>query len=310
MTATASPASSLKVVPSGHHLGARIEGVDLSQPMTDATLATVRETLGRYGVISFPSQTLSAQQLHDFSGQFGSLEINVGGMFQEPGLPQVMILSNITKDGKPVGIGDAGQDWHTDMSYSGTVAYANVLHALHVPARDGKPLGGTLFADMAAAYDALPESVRARIDGRTATHDFEKFWEMMRRERNSPRPPLSEAQRRAKPPVSHPMVLVHPVSGRRSLYANPGYAMFIDGMPCDESDALLAMLFEHQVQERFIFKFDWTVGDVLMWDNLRVIHKALADYGPTEHRMMKRCQVMADKVLPRGTAGAALGAHA
>ena len=307
---TASTQSTLNVVPAGTHLGARIEGLDLSKGMAPETLAAVRAALAQYGVISFPRQTLTAQQLHDFSAQFGSLEINVGGIFQEPGLPQVMILSNITQDGKPIGIGDAGQDWHTDMSYSGTVAYANVLHALKVPQRNGQPLGGTLFADMAAAYDALPQAVRERIDHRTATHDFEKFWEMMRRERNSPRPPLSEAQRRAKPPVSHPMVLVHPVSGRRSLYANPGYAMFIDGMPRAESDALLEMLFAHQVEERFIFKFNWTEGDVLMWDNLRVIHKALADYGPTEHRMMKRCQVMADKVLPRGTAGAALSAHA
>lgn len=310
MTASSITDTSLQIVASGHHLGARIEGLDLSQSLSPATISAVRQALGRYGVISFPRQTLSAQQLHDFSAQFGSLEINVGGMFQEPGLPQVMILSNIVKDGKPVGIGDAGQDWHTDMSYSGTVAYANVLHALVVPQRDGKPLGGTQFADMAAAYDALPESVRARIDGRTATHDFEKFWEMMRRERNSPRPPLTDAQRRTKPPVSHPMVIVHPVSGRRSLYANPGYAMFIDGMPREQSDELLEMLFAHQVQERFVFTFQWTVGDVLMWDNLRVIHRALADYGPTEHRMMKRCQVMADRVLPRGTAGAAVGAHA
>ena len=129
----ASTQSTLHVVPAGTHLGARIEGLDLSKGMAPETLAAVRAALAQYGVISFPRQTLTAQQLHDFSAQFGSLEINVGGIFQEPGLPQVMILSNITQDGKPIGIGDAGQDWHTDMSYSGTVAYANVLHALKVP---------------------------------------------------------------------------------------------------------------------------------------------------------------------------------
>jgi taurine dioxygenase len=299
-----------RVTPGDKPLGASVEGLDLSIPLDDAQLRAVRETLGRHGVLRFPGQILSAANLHDFSARFGTLEINVGGIFQEPGLPQVMILSNIVRDGKPIGIGDAGQDWHTDMSYSATVAFANVLYALQVPHRDGRPLGATRFADMAAAYDALPAEVRARIDGRTATHDFEKFWEMMRRERNSPRPPLTEAQRKAKPPVSHPLVMVHPLSGRRTLYANPGYAMHIDGMPRDESDELLAMLFAHQVEERFIFTFEWTEGDVLMWDNLRVIHKAMADYRPDEPRLIKRCQVMADQILPGGTAGAALSVDA
>jgi len=298
-------ATGIRVVPSGTGLAASVEGLDLARPLDDGQFRAVIDAIAAHGVLCFPAQRLTSQQLFEFSSRFGTPEINVGGMYQEPGLPQVMVLSNIVRDGKPIGIGDAGQDWHTDMSYSGTVAFANVLYALEVPHRDGRPLGETRFSDMAAAYDTLPEDVRAKIEGRTATHDFEKFWEMMRREKNSPRPPLSAAQRAAKPPVSHPLVLRHPLSGRRTLYANPGYAMFVDGMDRAESDALLAFLFEHQVQERFVHVHRWTQGDLLMWDNLRTIHKAIGDYGPTEPRLIKRCQVMADRMLPRGTAGAA-----
>jgi taurine dioxygenase len=303
-----SDTTGIRVVPSGAGIAATVEGLDLARPLTDAQHRAVIDAIAAHGVLRFPSQSIDSRQLFDFSARFGTPEVNVGGIFQEPGLPQVMILSNIVRDGKPIGIGDAGQDWHTDMSYSGTVAFANVLYALEVPHRDGRPLGETRFSDMAAAYDALPGDVKAKIEGRTATHDFEKFWEMMRREKGSPRPALTPAQRAAKPPVSHPLVLRHPLSGRRVLYANPGYAMFVDGMDRTESDALLAFLFEHQVQDRFVHVHRWTKGDLLMWDNLRTIHKAIGDYRPDEPRLIKRCQVMADKVLPNGTAGAAAGA--
>jgi taurine dioxygenase len=275
----------------------RLENVDLSKTLTDTEFEGVVQALGRHGVICFPRQTLTSRQLHDFSARFGTLEINVGGMFQDPELPEVMILSNIVRDGKPIGIGDAGQDWHTDMSYSRTVAFANVLYGIEIPVKDGRALGNTNFADMAAAWDDLPADVKRTLEGRQALHDFAKFWDMMRRERNSPRPPLSEEQRRKKPPVHHPVSFRHPVSGRTILYANPGYTVRIEGLPEQESDELLAFLFEHQVQSKFVHSFSWTPGDVLMWDNLRVIHKALSDYGPDTPRHIKRCQVMADRIF-------------
>ena len=141
--------------------------------------------------------------------------------------------------------------------------------------------------------------MQARLETLTATHDFAKFWDMMRARggEDSVRKPLTEAQRRQKPPVSQPMVLRHPLSGRRILYANPGYTMRIDGLPAAESDALLAMLFEHQVQPKYQFAHRWTEGDVLLWDNIRTMHNAVPDYGPDEHRLIRRCQAMADRVF-------------
>ena len=155
-----------------------------------------------------------------------------------------MILSNIVEDGKPIGLADAGQDWHTDMSFSKTVAFVNVLYALSVPHRDGRPLGATPFASMTAAYDALPDDVKQRIEGRTATRNFEKFWELMRQRGGvyTSRAPMTEEQKRQKPPVSHPMMMVHPISGRKILYADPGYTVSIDGMEKDERDELLELV--------------------------------------------------------------------
>jgi len=149
----------IEVMPTGEVLGATIEGLDLAAA-SDRDIAPVIQALGRYGVIRFPRQLLSAADFRNFSSRLGELEINVVGAFQEPGQPEVMILSNIVEDGRPVGLADAGQSWHTDMSYSKVVAFANVLYAIEVPQRDGQPLGATEFCDMCAAYADLPDELK------------------------------------------------------------------------------------------------------------------------------------------------------
>src|SRR5258706_4298492 len=154
-----------------------------------------------------------------------------------------MILSNLVENGKPIGLADAGQDWHTDMSYSSTIALANVLYGIRIPRRGGKPLGATEFANMNAAYEGLPAEMKRDLEGMTVLHDFDKFWEMMRREKGSKRSPLTEAQKKAKPPASHPAFLRHPLKGQRVLYCNPGYAARINGLPQKESDEMLPYLF-------------------------------------------------------------------
>jgi len=285
----------LKLTPSGQSLGATIEGLDLAQPLPDVEHAAVVAALGRYGVLRFPRQSLTGRQLADFSARFGTLEVNVAGSHQEPGVPEVMILSNIVENGKPIGFADAGQGWHTDMSYSRRFAFANVLYGIRIPLRDGSPLGATEFSNMHAAYEGLPADLKRRLEGMTVLHDFEKFWEMMRREKGSKRPPLSDAQRKAKPPVSHPAVLTHPLTGRKVLYANPGYAVRINELPEKESAELLEFLFAHQLAPEYRYAFHWQEGDVLVWEDIGTIHNAVADYGPGEHRLIKRCQVMADR---------------
>ena len=282
------------VIPGGHTLGATIEGLDLAKLSEDEFDLAMR-SLGDYGVLRFPKQELTAAELRAFSARFGDLEVNVANSYQEPGLPEVMILSNIVENGKPLGLSDAGQSWHTDMSYSKTIAFCNVLYGIRIPHRNGEPLGNTEFCDQRAAYDALPEDLKSKLEGKTVLHDFNKFWEMMRREKGSARPALTEAQRAAKPPVSHPIFLTHPITGRRALYANPGYSMRINELAEKESDEILEFLFEHQTKPEFKFAARWQVGDVLMWDNMRLIHNAVADYRADEPRYIKRCQVMATR---------------
>jgi len=286
----------MKIIPSGESLGARIEGLDLGKALAPAELEAVLQALGKYGVVRFARQTLTGRQLAGFSAQLGDLEINVGSAgYQEPGVPEVMILSNIVENGRPIGLADAGQGWHTDMSYSRMIAFANVLYGIKIPKRNGQTLGATQFANMQAAYADLPADVKRTLEGKTVLHDFEKFWEMMRREKGSKRPPLSDAQRRAKPPVSHPVFLRHPLTGNKVLYANPGYAMRINELPQKESNEMLEFLFRHQLQPKYLYTSHWEEGDVLVWEDIGTIHSAVADYGPDEHRLVKRCQVMANR---------------
>ena len=286
----------MRVTGSGHALGATIEGLDLARPLTDEAFDLILDALGRYSVIRFPRQELSGRDLANFSSRFGKLETNVASThYQEPGVPEVMVLSNIVENGRPIGLADAGQGWHTDMSYSRTIAFANVLYGIRIPHRDGKPLGATEFSNMQAAYEGLPADLRKRLDGMTVLHDFNKFWEMMRREKGSKRPPLTEAQRKAKPPVSQPIFLTHPLTGRKVLYANPGYSMRINELPEKESGEVLEFLFAHQLKPEYRYTSHWQAGDVLMWEDIGTIHSAVADYGPDEHRLIKRCQVMATR---------------
>jgi taurine dioxygenase len=289
----------MEIIPSGQVLGARIEGIDLADPLSEADFRTVLRALGQHGVLCFPHQTLGTPAFAAFGKRFGDLEVNVANMFHEPGFPEVMILSNqIGADGRPVGLNDAGQGWHTDMSYSKDIALANVLHAQAVPVRNGKSVGETQFRNMHAAYDELPDDLKHRLEGRTATHDFEKFWEVMRQRPGSRRAALTAEQKAKKPPVHQPLIRTHPLTARKILYANPGYTMWIDGMDRHESDTILDYLFRHQERADFLYAHRWSVGDVLMWDNIGTVHNAVADYVPTEPRYMRRVQVMATLDYP------------
>lgn len=277
-------------------LGARLLDVDLSRPLGDNEFASLLAALGEHGVLHAPAQSMDAAQLAALGSRLGTLEVNVANKYHAPGIPEVMILSN-KRDaaGRAVGLGDAGQGWHTDMSYSADIALANILHAKEVPVRGGVALGSTRFLDMHAAAADLPDDIRSRIQGRRALHDFEKFWDMVRKRPGSERGPLTPEQRAKKPPVWQPLLRRHPITGREVLYANPGYATRIEGLEKPESDAILEFLFRHQTQRKYLYAHSWSPGDVLMWDNIGTIHNAVADYSEAEPRYILRVQVMADR---------------
>jgi len=248
--------------------------------------------------LRFPNQNLGPGDVSRFSALFGDIQGNpIGPLDTTREFPEVGTLSNLKENGVYIGSPDAGQDWHTDMTYRDVAGFVNVLYGIRIPHRDGKPLGGTEFSNMHMVHDALPNEIRARLEGKTATHDFEKFWENMRQNHGSQRPALTDEQRLRRPPVSHPTLLTHPITGRKVLYCNPGFTDHIDGIDRAESDELLAFLFEFQLREKFRYTHHWTEKDLLIWDNLGTIHRAIADYRPDEIRLIRRCQVMATKIF-------------
>ena len=288
----------LTIEPTGAVLGATARGIDLAQPLGEREMAMILLALGRYGVLRFPDQHLDLAAQKRFSEQFGEIQ-GPATRERDPtnGFPEIDILSNLKQDGKYIGSPDAGQDWHTDMTYREIPGFVNVLYGIRIPHRDGKPLGGTEFSNMHLAYEELPDDIKARLDGMTATHNIEKFWEHMRQVHNSPRPPMTEAQRRRRPPVVHPVFLTHPITGNKVLYCNPGFVVRINELPERESDEILEYLFAHQLQPQFRWTNVWAENDLLIWDHLGTLHRAIADYRPDEIRLIRRCQVMATKVF-------------
>ena len=285
----------MKVTPLGPYAGARIDGLDLSAPLEAAAFAALEDAFDRHGVVAISDQRLDEPALIAFSRRLGELEINVASSFRHPQYAHVNILSNKRKaDGTLLGAPDAGEGWHTDMSYNALPARASILYALEVPMRGGEPIGDTLFASMTAAYEALPPALQMRLEGLEAVHHFAKFYDYMIRERGSPRAPLTAAERAAKPPVTHPMVVRHPHTGRKCLYADPGYSIEVVGLPPEESKGLLEFLFAFLTQAAFQYRHKWRVGDVLMWDNISTIHMATGGYAAHEPRLMWRTQVRGD----------------
>lgn len=285
---------SMTVTPLGQHVGARIDGIDLGRPLDDATFASIEQAFHQHGVIAISDQRLDEPALIAFSRRFGVLEVNVASSFHHPTYPHINILSNKRRpDGTRLGSPDAGQGWHADMSYNPVPARASILYALEVPMRGGEPLGDTLFAGMAAAYEALAPALKARLERLQAEHHFSKFYDYML-DKGSPRPRLTEGQKASKPPVIHPMVVRHPHTGRKCLYCDPGYTVRVLGLAEAESAALLRELFAFQTQEQFLYRHKWRVGDVLMWDNIATIHMATGGYADHEHRLMHRTQVLGD----------------
>lgn len=288
----------VEVEPSGAVLGATIHGADLSRRLGDDDFGVILHALGHHGVLRFPNQTLEPGDVSRFSALFGEIQGNpIGRMDTKRDHPEVGILSNLKENGAYIGSPDAGQDWHTDMTYRDVAGFVNVLYGVRIPMRDGRALGGTEFSNMHMVYEALPADIVARLDGAVGIHDFTKFWDHMRNNRNSPRPPLTDEQRRMRPPVPHPLFLTHPITGRKVLYCNPGFTDHIQGLPRAESDELLAWLFDFQLREQFRYTHHWTEKDLLIWDNLGTIHRAIADYRPDEIRLIRRCQVMATKIF-------------
>lgn len=280
------------IVPSGGLLGADIIGFDASTEPDAGDMALIRNSFAQYGVLCFRDQSLDEAQLVAFTHCFGETESYVLSDYSLDDHPEILIVSNIVEDGEKIGLSDAGTTWHTDMSYIPAPPAATLLYAKEVPvADDGRILGDTLFASTAAAYDALPQDLKNRLEGRQTVHSYEAKHARRAEEGKSDRKPITQAQRDSLPPVSHPVIRTHPQSGRRCIYVVAGECVGIGGIPDDEATEILEMLAKHTVEPAFHFRHKWQRGDVLIWDNCLVQHLAIHDYTLPQRRLMLRTTV-------------------
>ena len=270
-------------VPATASVGVEVRGVDLRKPLHDKAFGLLEDAFNQHGVMFLRGQNLKAEDQIAFARRFGELEVNFNSdLYGLPGVPEIFIIGNIEEDGKAVALKGVGTTWHSDMCYAATPPRATMLYALEVPQLHGLTLGDTCFASAAAAWDALPATIREQLEDKCATFDF--------RGRQRSRPVSDETIARY-PPVEHPLVRVHPATGRKSLYVMRDDCTAVSGLPDEEAQQLIAALADHILRPEFIYRHQWQPGDLLMWDNCTVQHRAIADYALPQRRCMYRATI-------------------
>ncbi|CAN5270712.1 TauD/TfdA family dioxygenase [soil metagenome] len=288
--ATLDTATRFDIRPLDAPLGAEIVGLDLTRPLDDEDFARIHRAHLDHHVLVFRDQRITPQQHIDFSRRFGPLQIHVLKNFQLQGHPEVLIVSNIKENGQPIGLGDAGYYWHSDLSYKERPSLGSLLHAQELPAEGGD----TLFANQHAAWEQLPPVLKHAVENLTAEHSYLAKYEELRA-RSPWRPKLTEAQIAEVKPVVHPVVRTHPENGRRALFVSEHFTTRIVGLTEHESRALLDELFARSTQPQFVYRHQWQPNDLVFWDNRSVMHLAA---GTPDHlrRRMNRTTIEGDEV--------------
>ena len=257
------------IVPFDAPLGAEVIGLDVGAPLDDDDVAQLHQAHLDHHVLVFRNQQISPRQQVRFSRRFGPLQIHVLRQFQLASNPEVLVISNIREHGQPIGLGDAGHFWHSDLSYKAIPSLGSMLHAQELP-RDG---GDTLFANQHSAWDTLPDDLRAAVRDARAEHRYlAKYAELQKL--NPWRPDLTQAQIDEVVPAIHPVVRTHPETGRLALFVSEHFTTRIIDVPAATSDALLQALFEHSTRAELIYRHQWQSGDMVFWDNRSVTHQA------------------------------------
>jgi taurine dioxygenase len=271
----------LGVRPLSPALGAEITGVDLSEDNDERIFAQIRDAWHQNLVILLRDQRLSEEDEVRFAEKFGPPAVIHTKQFVR-NHPAVMLISNIREDGKPIGaLPDGEMHFHTDQCHQERPAMASMLYAIEVPSVGGN----TLFANGYKAYETLPADIKRRIDGRKALNAYDYDSAATKRGTR-----LADGV----PSYAHPVVRTHPATGRKALYVNRLMTVRIEGLPAQESDELLDLLFDHQERREFVYEHVWRPGDLLMWDNRCTLH-ARTDFSAGERRLMRRVTILGEK---------------
>jgi len=248
--------------------GVEVFEVDLASMSTDE-FAELKKNFYRHQVLVARAQKLTATQFLDFAKRIGPPEPHVIDQFHHPEYADILILSNVEKNGKPTGLADAGTYFHTDYSYLEVPARATTLYSFQVP----KQGGDTLFANQQAAYDDLPAAMKTKIEPLVALHHYGNRDDLDKSSRTVASV-LSEDQEKKVPWVRHKLARPHPVTGRKALYSVNGSSFGVEGMAQGEALALLRKLARHSTQEKYQLRLKYGVGDVVIWDNASLLHSA------------------------------------
>jgi taurine dioxygenase len=284
MRTDATSSNAITITPLTPRLGARITGIDFAAALPDETFRAVYDAFLRHQVLVFDPVELPPGRQVEFARRFGEVQVHVMNQYHTDGHPELYRLSNLGPDGKPNGKHpDRGTlAWHTDGSWRRITGQATIIYGEVMP-----PAGGeTHFADMHGAYERLSDAWKTRIAHLRAVHNLD-----FSRNRRHGEDPLSEEQKRAIPPVDHPIVRTHPETGRKCVYLGD-HAESIVGMPYDAGRSLIDELNDLIIHADLSYEHHWTVGELILWDNRSVLHRATGYDAATHGRVIRRCTVL------------------
>jgi taurine dioxygenase len=284
---TQSSRSGIRVRSLTEHIGAEVDNVDLSQPITPAQYADINQALVTHGVLVFRDQDLPPAMHVDFSARFGRLVGHIVHRFSVEDYPEVTYISNVRNDkGEMIGADRAGMVWHSDMSYFKKPMLGSMLYGVECP-----PEGAdTEFASMFAAHDALPETLRRELAGSRGVHDYAWHYATYL----SHRKPLTEQEKAGAPPVTHPALRTHPVNGRKAIYLSEGLTRSLVGMDDHAGRRRVVEVSQFATQPQFVYRHKWRPRDLVFWDNRCTMHRA-TEFDDRYRRLMRRTTVEGDE---------------
>ena len=287
------PGIRLDVRESGKPVGAEVRGIDLSQPLDNATFSAIKGLLDSNGMICLRGQNLTPKQLIAFTARFGTPDKHVRQEYALPGYPQIHLISNVKDGERSIGSAYAGDDWHTDLCFMRRPGHYTFLYAVEVPVKDGRVLGDTCFASTAHAYDTLDTQTRDWLDQQRGVFQYHRAQarKQQQRSKDHARPTLTAEQKAATPDLSHDAVITHPVTVRKCIYVNKTYTFGFEGMREEDAAPILKRLHEHITRDDVVYTHKWQAGDIILWDNYSTQHMAVGDYSLPLRRLMHRTAI-------------------